>query len=211
MDTIKLILADTQYIIRQGFRSLISKETDIQLVAVATNQEKLLETVAKIKHDIIVIDFEQFEFTIEAIHKCREISPNTRYVALTNNKTKTNLVNAIDAGVNSYILKECSQDEFIDAIRLTAKGEKFFCGKLLDLLVDSNLEDSCVAVNLSNRETEIIKLIAEGYTYKEIAVQLFLSSHTVTTHRKNIMKKLELKNTAGIVRYAIKEQLVAAN
>ena len=124
------------------------------------------------------------------------------------------------AGVDSYIKKSCDLEEITDAIQQTSRGTSFFCGKILEeirkasIVVDefNNVTElPCDAIELSKREKEVLYLIAEGNTNTEIAEILFLSSHTVTTHRKNIMIKLGVKNTAGIVMYAVKSGLVSPN
>ena len=124
------------------------------------------------------------------------------------------------AGVDSYIKKSCDLQEIIDAIHNTSKGVNFFCGKILEAikkdsievsLLTNSQEFSCDAVELSKREKEVLCLIAEGLTNTAIADKLFLSSHTVTTHRKNIMIKLGVNNTAGIVMYAVKSGIVSPN
>ena len=119
----------------------------------------------------------------------------------------------------SYVKKDCELSEIVNAVLETKKGNKFFCGQILETIqkaqIDVNDIDfesfSCEAVILSERENEIIVLIAEGYTNNKIAELLFLSNHTITTHRKNIMSKLGVKNTAGIVMYAVKTNLVSPN
>ena len=119
----------------------------------------------------------------------------------------------------SYIKKDCDLQEISDAVLETAKGNKFFCGKILETINKANLDVddieygvlTCDPVMMSERENEIIVLIADGHTNDQIAEMLFLSKHTVNTHRKNILFKLGVKNTAGIVMYAVKTQLVSPN
>jgi DNA-binding NarL/FixJ family response regulator len=119
----------------------------------------------------------------------------------------------------SYVKKDCDLTEIINAVEETGRGNKFFCGQILETIrkaaIDVNDIDfdsfSCEPVILSDRENEIITLIAEGLTNIQIAEQLFLSNHTINTHRKNIMSKLGVKNTAGIVMYAVKTNLVSPN
>ena len=119
----------------------------------------------------------------------------------------------------SYVKKDCDLSEIVNAVLETKKGNKFFCGQILETIqkaqIDVNDIDfesfSCDAVILSERENEIIILIAEGYTNNKIAELLFLSNNTITNHRKNIMSKLGVKNTAGIVMYAVKTNLVSPN
>ncbi|MGZ4158606.1 MAG: response regulator transcription factor, partial [Bacteroidia bacterium] len=118
-------------------------------------------------------------------------------------------------GVTSHLLKDCDEDEIVEAIYKTAKGEQFMCGKIvtniLEVKPEAAFESSCEGLNISDREMEIIKLIAEGFSNKEVADKLFLSTHTITTHRKNIMNKLGVNNTAGLVLFAVRENLVSPN
>jgi DNA-binding NarL/FixJ family response regulator len=113
------------------------------------------------------------------------------------------------------LLKDCDQDEIVEAIYKTAAGEQFMCGKIVTSVLDDSTANiassSCEGLNISEREMEIIKLIAEGLSNKEVADKLFLSTHTVTTHRKNIMNKLGVNNTAGLVLFAVRENLISPN
>jgi DNA-binding NarL/FixJ family response regulator len=141
---------------------------------------------------------------------------------------------AFDDGASSYLLKECDRGEIISAIKATASRERFLCGKIADCILDNKVKSplesprdparhlegasavaggfvSCEGAKISNREMEIIRLIAEGYSNNEIADQLCLSAHTVTTHRKNIMGKLQVNNTAGLVMYAIRNNMLDPN
>jgi DNA-binding NarL/FixJ family response regulator len=128
-------------------------------------------------------------------------------------------MSALRAGVTSYIKKDCGVDEIIDAVLQTGDGQKFFCGKILAAIQAASLDVerlsdeqlSCEPVTVSERESEIIALIAEGCSYTRIADRLCLSAHTVTTHRKNIMHKLGVNSTAALVLYAVKHGLVSPN
>ena len=140
-------------------------------------------------------------------------------LAITTYYSQSSVLKAIESGVTGYILKDCGKEEVIEAVNATGKGQNFFCGKIIESIVKektsyidvSKVASCCEPVNLSNREIEIVKLIAGGFTNKEIADKLFLSNHTIITHRKNIMSKIGVNNTAGIVVYAVKESLVVPN
>ena len=142
-----------------------------------------------------------------------------KFIAITPEQSAQTLVDALRSGIMSYVKKDCDLSEIVNAVLETRKGNKFFCGQILETIqkaqIDVNDLDfdsfTCEAVVLSERENEIIVLIAEGYTNNKIAELLFLSNHTITTHRKNIMSKLGVKNTAGIVMYAVKTNLVSPN
>jgi DNA-binding NarL/FixJ family response regulator len=140
-------------------------------------------------------------------------------LAITPEQSAQVLVDALRSGVTSYVKKDCSFPEILEAVKATNDGNKFFCGEILETIQEENLnvEDiemdnfTCDPVLISKRESEVISMIAEGFTNAQIAEKLFLSAHTVNTHRKNIMSKLGVKNTAGIVMYAVKTNLISPN
>jgi DNA-binding NarL/FixJ family response regulator len=117
---------------------------------------------------------------------------------------------AVACGVTSFLTKTCDETEIFSAVRAAAKREKFFCSKVLDVLLEKHFPgtDNCAATELSVRETEIVRLVAEGYSSKDIAKMLFLSPHTVHTHRKNILRKLGIGSTSELVLYAVNTGLV---
>jgi DNA-binding NarL/FixJ family response regulator len=141
------------------------------------------------------------------------------FVAITPEQSAQTLVNALRSGVKSYVKKDCDVSEIINSVKETGRGNKFFCGTILETIQRASIDVddidfesfSCEPVLLSERENEIIVFIAEGQTNAQIAETLFLSNHTINTHRKNIMAKLGVKNTAGIVMYAVKTNLVSPN
>jgi len=153
------------------------------------------------------------------VRRAKVLHPAVRVLAITSALSGHTIVNALRAGVDSYIKKDCDLGEVEEALRETLKGGTFFCGKILDEIrresIDvtdlEGLELTCDPIVLSGRETEVLQLIAEGHTNTQIAEKLFLSAHTVTTHRKNIMAKLGVNNTAAIVMYAVKTGLVSPN
>jgi DNA-binding NarL/FixJ family response regulator len=168
---------------------------------------------------VVLIDYTAEGFDIDHIIASLRLNPALKFIGLTYLQSPQTLVDALRGGVMSYIKKDCDLQEISDAVIETSKGNKFFCGKILETINKSNLDVddidhgvlTCDPVMMSDRENEIIVLIAEGYTNDQIAEMLFLSKHTVNTHRKNILFKLGVKNTAGIVMYAVKTQLVSPN
>lgn len=166
-----------------------------------------------------MIDYSAAGFDISIISKILTKYKNVKFVALTPDQSAQTLVDALKSGVSSYVKKDCEISEIINSLEETYNGNKFFCGQILDTIQRANIDVndidfdsfSCEPIVLSERENEIIKLIAEGNTNHQIANQLFLSSHTVNTHRKNIFAKIGVKNTAGIVMYAVKTNLVVPN
>ena len=214
----QLILADSNDLMRVGIRTILKTKLDVEIVGEAQSSKELMEMLASFPTEVVVIDYTSPGFNIDVLLQVRALHPNVFVLAITPEQSAQVLVDALRAGITSYVKKDCSIPEILDAVRETAKGSKFFCGQILDTIKEANLDVddfddvfSCEAVLISKRECEIITLIAEGFTNQQIADKLFLSSHTINTHRKNIMAKLGVKNTAGIVMYAIKTNLTSPN
>jgi len=216
---IRVVVADSNQLVRLGLDVVLSKQSDIEIVGEADSQEALMDLLRKFEVDIVLIDFTAPQFSIETVPSILSEFPDVNVVAITPNQEGETIVNALKAGVKSYVKKDCDLNEIVSSVRDTAAGHKFFCGQILNTIhqvdIDPESEDfdsfSCEPVKLSEREQEIITLIAEGHTNTTIAEKLFLSPHTVNTHRKNIMQKLGVKNTASIVMYAVKSNLVNVN
>ena len=215
----RLILADSNDLVRIGIRTILSSNLDVEIVGEAKCDEELIQMIRAFGADVVVLDFTAVGFEIDVLSKIKGEFPEVFIVGITPDQSAQILVDALRSGITSYVKKDCSIPEIIDAVVETGKGNKFFCGQILETIRDANLdiEDlgddvfNCEAVLISKRECEIIVLIAEGFTNTQIADRLFLSSHTVNTHRKNIMAKLGVKNTAGIVMYAVKTNLISPN
>ena len=215
---VSLILADSNELIRIGLRTVF-KGSEFQVIGEATSTKELLSQVKSFKPDVVLIDYTSDGFTIDAVPEIKSIYNNIKFVGITPLQTAQTLVHAVKSGVTSYIKKDCSLEEIKNAVIETSKNNSFFCGTILETIRNEkiNIDEideidfSCDPVSLSEREREIITLIAEGMTNATISEKLFLSKHTVNTHRKNIMAKLGVKNTAGIVMYAVKEKYTSPN
>lgn len=216
---VRTLLADHSELALVGLQAVLGGVERVELVGVARDAIELQAQLVRQKPDVVLIDHTAEGFGAKAIRDGLRRSKRTRFVAITPDPSQVALMSAIRAGVTSYIKKDCGIDEIIDAVLQTADGDKFFCGKILDSLrkasfdVDQFLQEplSCMPVTLSERECQVIALIAEGQSYTRIAEQLFLSAHTVTTHRRNIMQKLGVNNTAALVMYAMKNGLTSQN
>ncbi len=211
-----VIVADPHYLIREGVKSILKEFRNVTTVDEVQNSIELHSTLAIRTPHIIIIDFDNYAFSIKDIQYIKNLHKHSQIIAITPNLNKRTITQALKYGVNSYLLKECDRNEVIDAINAVINKKQFFCGRIIDIAMkqeigeqqDNNAINNCAPICISDREIEIIKLIAEGLTNQEIGEQIFLSTHTVNTHRKNIMKKLEVRNTAGIVMYAVREKLV---
>jgi DNA-binding NarL/FixJ family response regulator len=216
---VRVILADSSDLVRMGLRTILETQGKMQIVGEAKNNAELQDQLEAFGTEVVVIDYTSAGFDIDVIPRVLSKYKDIRFIAITADQSAQTLVNALRSGVTSYVKKDCDLSEIINAVEETARGSKFFCGQILETIRKASIdvEDidfdsfSCEPIVLSDRENEIITLIAEGLTNIQIAEQLFLSSHTVNTHRKNIMAKLGVKNTAGIVMYAVKTNLVSPN
>lgn len=216
---IEVFIANESFLIREGLKVLLNSEKEIKIVGEASGFEELKEKAIACQPDVLIIDHSGEKLSLDSIGFTGSMLPKTHLLGITQLQPKQIMLRAIEAGVKSHVLDVCSAKEIKEAVYATAKGEKFFCGTIVEAMIDANEETleegipatSCDPVKVSGRELEIIKNIAQGYTNKEIADRLFISTHTVMTHRKNIMSKLGINNTAGLVMYAVKENLVEPN
>ena len=214
MATIKVVLADKQVLTRTGLQTFIKGKKDLKLLDSVENRQHLMQVLKKEKPQVLVVDYNLKDFiTLDDLAEVRSISKQTKMLVISSDSNKQNIFKALETGVNGYVTKECSQEEIVGAIYATAKGEKFFCNKVLDLILEKHLskeEEACLPTELTLREIEIVKLIARGHSAKKIANELHLSHHTVYTHRKNVMKKLALSSTADLMLYAVKTGIISA-
>jgi DNA-binding NarL/FixJ family response regulator len=184
------------------------------LLAYSENSFDLKEKLKSIQPDVLIIDPLSYGFYESDLTFLNVNYPSIKTITISAKPLKQNITYAIDNGVISCLLKECDQFEISEAIVATNKREKFFCSQIIEGILNdgtktnSSLSISCEGVKVSTRELEIIKLVASGYSNKEIADKLFLSVHTVTTHRKNIMSKLGINNTAGLILFALKQNII---
>lgn len=215
---ITLLLADSNELVRIGLRTVF-KGSDFQIIGESSETAELVSQVKSFQPDVVLIDYTSDGFTIDAVLASKNVSDTVKFVGITPLQDAQTLVHAIKSGVTSYIKKDCSLEEIKNAVFETSRNNAFFCGTILETIrqeginVDSieAVDFTCDPVMLSEREQEIITMIAEGMTNAVISEKLFLSKHTVNTHRKNIMAKLGVKNTAGIVMYAVKEKFTSPN
>lgn len=209
---IKIVIADAQYLIRIGLRNLLAATKNFNIVGEATNSAELLELVKEHEPEVVIFDYNsEKNFLLEDIKNIKKVSSKTNFLIISADESKPNIYKAIELGVLSFLTKECDKEEIVGAIYATAKNEKFLCHKVIDIIIEKHIhtdDDNCKAFNLSLRETEIIKLTAKGWTAKTIAGHLFLSTHTIYTHKKNIMKKLKINSSSEMIVYAIQNGLV---
>ena len=211
MQPVSIILADAQYLIRVGLRHLMDRIDDFEILGEAKNEVDLKFLLKDHSPDVVILDHLQSNnFGAHVLQTIKNLSPKTKVLIISSDDNKSNIYGVIEAGVNSFLTKQCDEEEIISAIRATSKGEKFFCSKVLNFILEKSFrkEENCAPSILTPRECEIVRLVAAGKIAKEIASELNLSTHTVYTHRKNITKKLQLNSTSELVMYAINNGLV---
>lgn len=214
-----LLIADSNSLARLGLRALLESHPGVERISESTDEGEMIACIGAERPDVLIIDFSARGFSIDSVLAAREALPGLQCLAITPEQSALTIITAMRAGIQSYVKKDCSLEEIAGAMVDTHRGERFFCGSILETIrresIDlDELEDyelGCEPVAISQREVEIIGLIAEGYTNGQIAEKLFLSNHTVGTHRKNIMQKLGVNNTAAVVMYAVKTGIVNPN
>jgi DNA-binding NarL/FixJ family response regulator len=211
----RIVLADDHVIFRQGIKQLIDTKTDLKVVGEASDGLELINLLQRgLKADMVILDISMPNLRgIEATHEIKAIYPNIKVLLLTMHKSKEYLYHSISAGAQGYLLKEDSEVELFSAIDAIRKGD-IFVSKLLTKELTEDLShlhygDGQLPTDpLTPREREILKLVAEGKSNKEISELLFISIRTVENHRANIMNKLKIKKTADLIRYAIQKGYV---
>ena len=213
--TVKILIADDHKILREGLKSLLEQKPDFAVVAEAEDGLGAFAGVKKHKPDIAILDIGMPGLNgIEVTRKIRSEIPETRVVALSMHADRRFVMGILEAGANGYLLKDSAFDELVTAVTAVAKGRMYLSPSIAETVVKSSLEKSDrgqkgSSVLLSGREREVLQMIAEGKSTKEIAFQLFVSSKTVETHRKQIMDKLNIRTIAGLTKYAIREGLTS--
>lgn len=214
MNKIKILIADDHKIFRDGIRSILEKEKDLEVVDEAANGSEVLEKLESTEVDVIILDLDLGKPTgIEITAIIREKYPEVRVLVLSMIGLHDFVIQALETGAKGYILKNTGKDEVITAIRSVAKGDSYFSKEVSSILVEQlhkprTIKKRTDGIPLTAREIEVLQLIAQEFSNPEIARKLFISIRTVDTHRRNLLEKLGLKNTAGLVKYAISKGLV---
>ena len=210
---IRIILADDHSILREGLKSLISKETDISVVAEAENGVVVLEQVRNLNPDVVVMDVAMPELNgIEATRQIAVEFPEIRVIALSMHSDRRFVIEMLRAGASAFVLKHAAFEELIQAIHMVVAGNSFLSSSIVDVVVRDYVKklggtDSPAYNQLTNRERQVLQMLAEGHSTKEIAFTLNVSAKTVETHRLNIRDKLGIDSLAELTKFAIREGL----
>ncbi|MCI4670191.1 MAG: response regulator transcription factor [Bacteroidia bacterium] len=209
MNSIKVFIADAAFLVREGIKSVAAAYDHIEVIGESARADELRAKLKRYSPDLLIIDYSSPNFfSIEDIKYVAKHYPSINFLVITSDIKKEDVLTVLEQGVTGFLLKECDKSEIISAINASSKNEKFFCGKVLDIILDRDQTPSCAPANLTERETEIVKLMAGGKGTNEMAEELSLSVHTIYTHRKNIMKKLGVTRAAEVILYAINSSLI---
>jgi two-component system invasion response regulator UvrY len=204
---IEVLLADNQPLTAAGLISVLNDGNDVTIVDHVATRERLAELLKQHKPDLLIVDYNLPGYITKAdLGTIKEYSPQTNVLVVSSDNDKTSILQVLQSGVIGYLTKDCSRAEIMMAVHAVAKGEKFFCHKILNIIMEKHFSPERVTVLagiITVRETEILKLLASGYSTQKVANELHLSPHTVHTHRKSIIKKLNIKSPTEFVIYAL--------
>ncbi len=211
----KIVLADDHKIVRDGLRGLLEKEIDLNVVAEADDGRKAVELVREHHPDLVIMDVGMPNLNgIEATRQIVADAPNTKVIALSMHSRAQFVGRMLDAGARGYLLKDCAYEELVAAVRAVLAHRVYLSKGITGVVVDDyvrrrSVEKPSTLATLTPREREILQLMAEGRSTKEIAHELHVSVKTVETHRLHIMEKLDIHSIAGLTKYAISEGLTS--
>ena len=212
---ISVILVDDHVIMRDGLRHLLDQESDIDVVGEADNGRDAVKIALEKNPEIIIMDVAMQDMNgIEATRQIKKENPNIKIIALSMHSERQIVVGIFRAGASGYLLKDSTSVELVEAIRTVYLGGKYISQKISDIVLQeiSNIKKETEEIGsdiLTNRESEILQLIAEGNSTKRIAEVLFISPKTVESHRANIMEKLNIHNLPELTKYAIRAGLTS--
>ena len=217
----RIIVADDHSVVRSGLRLLLQSSPDFTVVAEAENGEEAVALVDRHKPDVVIMDISMPKLNgIEATGLMKQSNPDLKIIILTVHEDEEYVYQMLRAGASGYVLKSAGKKEIFAAIRSALSGDRFFSPGISKLIIEGFIrrdkeqrpgQEQPVTLSrqpLTRREVEVLQYIAQGFTNKKIAEALFLSIRTINTHRTNLMQKLDIHDTARLVRYAIETGLV---
>ncbi len=209
--SIKVLIVDDHKIVRDGLRILIDKQNDMKVVAEAEDGQVAIKLAKKLLPDIVIMDITMPGMNgIDATRRIISENPAIKIIALSMHSDKRFVTGMLDAGASGYLLKDCAFNELAGAIRRVSANHLYISPGIPDAVADSaNSIQSRRPSTLTKREGEILRLLADGKTTRQIAAVLKISSSTIQTHIRNIMLKLDLSSTAELIKYALKEGIIS--
>ncbi len=213
--SIKILIADDHRILREGLRRVIEKDAGLKIIAEAVDGQSAVTLARELSPDVVIMDITMPGLNgIEATRRILSEAPNIKILALSMHSDEQFVVAMLKAGASGYFLKECAEEKLLHAIRAVVGGETYLCSKIASIVVEDYLHAlskrrATMAANLTASEREVLQLVSEGQTSKEIAARLHMSSKSVETHRRKIMDKLNLHSIAGLTKYAIQNGMTS--
>lgn len=206
-NTIKVLIADNQFLVVEALKSLLLSDERFSVEAVVSSVAELNKALVEVKEGLLITDFALLDYNgIEDLKKINFEFPEVFILILTNSISKHDFLELTKSGFKNIIYKTADKQELFTALEVTLKGKKYYSEEILDLLIEpgENKQVNELPVRLTYSEIEIVKLISNGLTAKEIALNKHISIHTVNTHRKNIFRKLGVSNASELIMFAIK-------
>ena len=215
MGKIRIVLADDHMILRKGLRSLLEAEKRFEIVGEGENGNEVVRLVDELDPDIIVMDISMPNLNgVEATKRVKKHHPDTKVIILSRHKDEEFIFQALNAGADGYLIKESAPSELISAIESVLRGDSYLSPSVSRVVVDDYIKKANHTElvdkfeSLTSREVEVLQLLAEGFSVKEISENLHVSKNTVNSHRTHIMEKLDIHSTAKLIQYAIQKGLV---
>jgi DNA-binding NarL/FixJ family response regulator len=215
--TLRILLADDHKVVRQGTRALLSAIPEWEIVGEADNGRDAVSLTAELKPDIVILDIGMPELNgLDATRQIKKKLPDTEVLIFTGQETEELVHDVFDSGARSYIMKTDAADHLIDALKALSEHKHFFTSRISEIVFaryvqgKKALEGAPERSRITDREREIVQLLAEGKSSKEIGTILGISVRTVETHRAAIMKKLGLKSFSELIRYAVRNRIIEA-
>jgi DNA-binding NarL/FixJ family response regulator len=212
----KIVIAEDHTILREGLKALISSNPEFEIVGEAKDGAEAIRSVNNIRPDLVLMDLSMPKMSgMSAIVEIKKSAPETKILVLTIHNMEEYILEALRAGANGYVLKDADQEELLLAIKTVLEGKSFLSPSVSKKVIEGYLEGKKSVKTdtswetLTQREREVLKLIAEGYKNKEIANLLFISAKTVEKHRANLMKKLDIHNVQSLTAFAIERGLIS--
>ena len=213
--TYRVVIAEDHAILREGLRALLSSHPNLEVVGEAEDGREAIRCIDQLMPEVVLMDLSMPKMNgMEALREIKRRHPNTKVLTLTVHKTEEYILAALQAGADGYVLKDATSNELLMAIGSVISGKRYLSPGVSERVIEGyiegkrTLEQKSSWDSLTQREREILKLVAEGYKNKEIAEQLYISVKTVEKHRANLMKKLDLHSASALTAYAIERGLV---
>jgi len=212
---VRILLVDDHKITRDGLRSMFEKLPDTEVVGEAESGREAVKLTRELKPDVIIMDISMPDLNgIDATQQILAESPKIKVIALSMYSDRRYVIGMLKAGVSGYLLKSCAFDELANAVNTVVKNQSYISPQIADTVMQDytrnlTIDDSSTVSTLTPREREVLQLIAEGLTSSQIASRLFVSEKTVSTHRRQIMEKLNIYSVAELTKYALREGLTS--